>query len=70
MPINEPASLAEIAAPSRLRTELNVAAAVVAVGISLLILALLANAPAPRVHHHARTPPPAQVAAVRAVGRP
>jgi hypothetical protein len=62
MPINEPASLAEVTAPSRLRTELNVAAAVVAVGISLLILALLANAPAPRGHHGPR--PPARAASV------
>jgi hypothetical protein len=39
--------------PSRLRTELNVAAAVVAIGICLVILALLANTPSPGAAHHA-----------------
>jgi len=37
--------------PSKLRTELNIAAAVVAVGLCLVILALLANAPGPRATH-------------------
>jgi hypothetical protein len=40
--------------PSSLRTELNIVAAVVAVGICLVILALLANTPAPRAAHHPR----------------
>ena len=50
--------------PSRLRTELNVAAAVVAVGLCLVILALLANAPAPSGAHHGR--PATQVHAIAA----
>jgi hypothetical protein len=37
-----------------LRTELNIVAAVVAVGICLVILALLANTPPPGAAHHAR----------------
>ena len=53
MPSNEMACEVTTAAPSRLRTELNVVAAVVAVVLSVVILALLANTPAPRSHHHA-----------------
>jgi hypothetical protein len=40
--------------PSSSRTELNIVAAVVAVGICLVILALLANTPARRAAHHPR----------------
>jgi hypothetical protein len=70
MPTNETAPRVALASPSRLRTELNVAAAVLAVGISLLILALLANTPAPRAHHHPRTPGQTASVAVPAAGRP
>jgi len=54
MPRNESAYELCTAAPSRLRTELNVVAAVIAVALSVVILALLANTPASRSHHHAR----------------
>ncbi|MGZ4272512.1 MAG: hypothetical protein ACXVRP_01990 [Solirubrobacteraceae bacterium] len=54
MPINETTYGVTVAAPSRLRTELNVVAAAVAVGISLVILALIANTPATRAHRHLR----------------
>lgn len=70
MHTNETTHRVAVATPSRLRTELNVVAAVVAVGISLVILALLANTPTRGSGHH---PPPAahaQPAAVHAVGRP
>ena len=59
-----------VAPPSRLRTELNVVAAVVAVCISLIILALLANTSAPQPDHLSRLPAHARPAAVRAVTRP
>jgi hypothetical protein len=38
--------------PSSLRTELNIVAAVVALGLCVLILAMLAHAPAPGAAHH------------------
>jgi hypothetical protein len=44
-----------VSPPSGLRTELNVVAAVLAVGICLVILALLADASARRAAHHPRT---------------
>jgi hypothetical protein len=53
MPITETACGVTDSQPSRLRTELNIAAAVVAIGICLVILALLANTPAPAAAHHA-----------------
>jgi hypothetical protein len=40
--------------PSKFRTDLNIAEAVVAVGLCLVILALLASAPAPSDAHHGR----------------
>ena len=40
-----------VSPPSSLRTELNILAAVVAVGICLVILALLANTPPPGAAH-------------------
>lgn len=70
MPIQERAYRATTAPPSRLRTELNVAAAIVAVGISLIILALLASTPSPQPQHPSRRPAHAQSAVVRAVARP
>ena len=70
MPTQERAYRGTVAPPSRLRTELNVAAAVAAVCISLIILGLLANTPAPKPHHPAGAPAHAHPAAVRAVTRP
>jgi len=66
MPITDTTRRVDVSAPSSLRTELNIAAAVVAVGLCLLILALLANAPARRAAHHAR--PHTQVHVVVAPG--
>ena len=54
MPNTETTQRVLASAPSKFRTELNVAAAVVAVGLCLVILALLANAPGPSGAHHAR----------------
>lgn len=54
MPTNETTYLVTVSPPSSLRTELNIVAAVVAVGICLVILALLANTPPPRSIHHLR----------------
>ena len=54
MPTTETTYRVRLSAPSSLRTELNIVAAVVAVGICLVILALLANTPAPGVAPHAR----------------
>ena len=62
MPNTETTPRVSLSPPSRLRTELNVAAAVVAVGLCLVILALLANTPArhgtphPRARPHAAAP--------------
>lgn len=55
MPTTETTYRVDVSPPSSLRTELNVLAAVVAVGICLVILALLANTPPPRAAHHARS---------------
>lgn len=65
MPTNETTYRIRVSPPSSLRTELNILAAVVAVGICLVILALLANAPPPRAAHRARFAPhaPARVPA-------
>jgi hypothetical protein len=52
MPITETTRHVDVSPPSSLRTELNIAAAVVAVGLCLLILALLANTPSLRGAHH------------------
>jgi hypothetical protein len=52
MPITE--TTRDVSAPSSLRTELNIAAAVVAVGLCLLILALFANTQSSRAAHHPR----------------
>jgi hypothetical protein len=68
--MQERAERVTVAPSSRVRTELNVGAAVVAVCISLIILALLANAPAAKPHHPSRVPAHARPAAVRAVTRP
>ena len=54
MPTTETTSRVRVSPRSSLRTELNIAAAVVAVGICLVILALLANTPPPGAAHHAR----------------
>lgn len=56
MPTTETTYRVRVSPPSSLRTELNIVAAVVAVGICLVILALLANTPAPGAAHahHAR----------------
>jgi hypothetical protein len=54
MPTTEMTYRVSVSPPSSLRTELNILAAVVAVGICLVILALLANTPPPGAAHHAR----------------
>jgi hypothetical protein len=54
MPTTETNYHVRVSPPSSLRTELNIVAAVVAVGICLVILALLANTPPPRASHQAR----------------
>lgn len=54
MPITEATDGVEVSTPSRLRTQLNIAAAVVGVGLCLAILALLANTPPPRAAHRLR----------------
>ena len=48
MPITETTRHDDVSPPSSLRTELNIAAAVLAVGLCLLILGLLASAPSRR----------------------
>jgi hypothetical protein len=65
MPNTETTQRVLASAPSKFRTELNVAAAVVAVGLCLLILALLAAAGGPRGTHHPRSQ-----THVRAIGAP
>jgi hypothetical protein len=66
MPTNEPTHRVRVSPPSSLRTEMNILAAVVAVGICLVILALLANTPPPRAAHRARSE---SHAPARALGR-
>jgi hypothetical protein len=67
MPTTETTYRVPLTPPSSVRTELNIVAAVVAVGICLVILALLANTPAPRAAHHPRPRTyPHAVAATRA----
>ena len=68
MPTTETTHRVSAAPPSSLRTELNILAAVVAVGICLVILALLANTPSPAAPHHPRSHTHA-VAATRAPAR-
>lgn len=68
MPITETTYRVRVSPPSSLRTELNIVAAVVAVGICLVILALLANTPPPGAAHRAR-PHTHAVAPGRAVSR-
>ncbi len=53
MPTTETTYRVKVAPSSSLRMELNILAAVVAVGICLVILALLANTPPPGAVHHA-----------------
>jgi hypothetical protein len=62
MPTTERTDRVLVLLPSSLRTELNIAAAVVAVGLCVLILAMLAHAPSraahrSRAHSHALTAP-------------
>jgi hypothetical protein len=66
MPTTETTYQVRVSPPSNLRTELNILAAVVAVGICLVILALLANAPPPGAGHHARHRSPLSARAVAA----
>jgi hypothetical protein len=54
MPTTETTYRVRASPTSNLRTELNIVAAVVAVGICLVILALLANTPPPHAAHHPR----------------
>jgi hypothetical protein len=65
MPTTETTYRVRVSPPSSLRTELNIVAAVVAVGICLVILALLVQAPPPGAAHHVR-PPTQALAAGRA----
>ena len=61
MPTTETISRVSVSPRSSLRMELNIVAAVVAVGICLVILALLANTPPPGGTHHAPARPTASV---------
>ena len=63
MPITETTYRVRVSPPSSLRTELNIVAAVVAVGICLVILALLANTPPPGAAHQAHPRSPAHAVA-------
>jgi hypothetical protein len=54
MPTTETIDDVRVSPPSGLRTELNIAAAVIAVCLCLVILALLANTPPPRAAHRLR----------------
>lgn len=63
MPITETIYRVRVSPPSSLRTELNIVAAVVAVGICLVILALLANTPPPGAAHHGHPRPHAHAVA-------
>jgi hypothetical protein len=54
MPTTEATDRVQVSTPSRLRTQLNIAAAVVAVGLCLVILALLAHTSRPVAAHHLR----------------
>jgi hypothetical protein len=70
MPTTETTYRVKVSPPTSLRTELNIVAAVVAVGICLVILALLATTPPPGAAHHARPHARAPgVAATRAASR-
>jgi hypothetical protein len=64
MPTTETFSDVTVSPPSSLRTELNLVAAAVAVGICLVILALLGNATPRPAAHHARGHAPAAHARV------
>jgi hypothetical protein len=66
MPTTETTYRVRISPPSSLRTVLNILAAVVAVGICLVILALLANTPPPGAAHHAHPRSHAHTRAVAA----
>lgn len=66
MPTTETTYRVRVSPPSSLRTELNIVAAVVAVGICLVILALLAHTPPPGAAHHVR--PHAQALAAGRAG--
>jgi hypothetical protein len=64
MPTTERTDRVLVSPPSSLRTELNIAAAVVAVGLCVLILAMLAHAPSraaaahrSQAHSHALSAP-------------
>jgi hypothetical protein len=52
MPFTETTSRVKVSTPSRRRTDLNIGAAVLAVIISLVILALLAGSPSSPAHRH------------------
>ena len=54
MPTTEATDRVPVSTPSTLRTQLNIAAAVVAVGLCLVILALLAHTSRPGAAHHPR----------------
>ena len=69
MPITETTYRVRVSPLSSIRTELNILAAVVAVGICLVILALLANTPPPGAVHHARPRPHLPAAATAATRR-
>jgi hypothetical protein len=70
MPSTETTYRVRVSAPSRLRTELNVVAAVVAIAISLVILALLANSHSSARSHHPRSAAHGPRVVVHEVARP
>ena len=55
MPTTEATDRVEVSTPSTLRTQLNIAAAVVAVSLCLIILALLAHTSRPGAASHPRS---------------
>jgi hypothetical protein len=54
MPTTEATDRVQVSTPSRLRAQLNIAAAVVALFLCLVILALLAHTSRPGAAHHLR----------------
>lgn len=69
MPTTETTYRVRVSPPSSLRTELNVLAAVVAVGICLVILALLANTPTRHAAGHSAGHTRPQLTATAAASR-
>lgn len=70
MPFTETTFRVTVSTPSRRRMELNIGAAVVAVIISLVILALLAGSPSSADRHGPRAAAPAGAAVTHGAARP